>query len=253
MKFVPIAVAALFVAGRLAGQAVDIKAVETRTIELRHLKPQEAVNLLRPYLVSGAGSVSLVSEQIPVVTIRDLATNLEKMEKVLAKYDHSPATIRLIFQLIEADTGARMISASNTRNLLPLDLDSTLRSVLKFPTYRLLAQGVATVGEFSSISQQLANAEQGGMYELSADIGTVRIGTIAGDTSAKGSVHIRVSLGKTNSFIGDANSAARPYERIISTGLDVPLGHTVVLGTAATRMTGTALILTVKPELVRAK
>jgi hypothetical protein len=37
---------------------------------------------------------------------------------------------------------------------------------------------------------------------------------------------------------------------IIETGLDVPLGHMVVLGTAATRSSGAALILTVKPELV---
>ena len=91
------------------------------------------------------------------------------------------------------------------------------------------------------------------MYELTADIGTVRIGgPTASDTSAKGSVHIKVTLGKTSPPAVGANTT-RQWERIISTGLDVPLGHTVVLGTAATRMTGTALILTVKPELVRVR
>jgi hypothetical protein len=64
------------------------------------------------------------------------------------------------------------------------------------------------------------------------------------DTAATGSVQLNVSLDKR---------AAKEVHGVISTGLDVPLGHTVVLGTAATEKGGRALILTVKPELVRGK
>ncbi|HET9425114.1 MAG TPA: hypothetical protein VFO55_07080 [Gemmatimonadaceae bacterium] len=260
MKSVILLAAALAGAGSLGAQTL-----ETRTIELRHLKPIEAVKLLSPYVRSTGGGVFDVSEKIPIVTVRDTPENLAIMEKVLAKYDHTPATIRLVFQLIEADTGPRAMSVSGGRSQLSIDLDSTLRSVLKFPAYRMLAQGVATAGEFSWVTQQLANAEGGSTYDLTAEIGTVRIDDrvtrgpklvidgVEVDSSASGTVHINVQLKKTSSMIVAGGNARRPEELIISTGLDVPLGHMVVLGTAATRKTGVALILTVKPELVRAK
>lgn len=236
--------------------------LETRTFELRHLKPEEAVSLLRPYLVSGGGTVSAVATHIPIVTIKDVPENIAKMESVLAKYDHSPATIRLVFQLIEADTGIKLANASNSG--VSSDIDATLRSVLRFSSYKLLAQGVATAGEFQMLSQRLANADANSTYELSAEVGSIRLSdaTISApanvrnastsnpvvDTSAIGSVHLRVELARRFGSGGGA-----PSEGVITTGLDVPLGHTVVLGTSATKISGVALILTVKPELVRVK
>jgi hypothetical protein len=74
------------------------------------------------------------------------------------------------------------------------------------------------------------------------------------DTSAIGTVHLEVRLFRNSENTVDAGNGTtrQVHDWIISTGLDVPLGHMVVLGTAATRATGTALILTVKPELVKA-
>jgi len=238
--------------------------LEAKTIELKHLKPQEAVNLLRPYLVNGAGSVSAVSMDMPIITIKDLASNIPRMEQVLAKYDHSPATIRLVFQLIEADTGPRMIS---TAGGVASDLDAALRSVLKFSGYRLMAQGMATSGEYSNLSQTLARADTVGAYtyDIQAEVGTIRLsdatlqspatpvrsastGETTVDTMATGTVHLNVALVKRAAPMYKQND-----QNVIVTGLDVPLGHTVVLGTAASMKTGVAIILTVKPELVRAK
>src|SRR3982751_2462363 len=105
----------LFIAGSASAQVEPRAPLETKTIELKHLKPEEAVNLLKPYIVNTWGTVTLVSPNMPIVTIKDVAENIGRMEKVLAKYDHSPATIRLVFQLIEADTGPRVAAASNTR------------------------------------------------------------------------------------------------------------------------------------------
>jgi hypothetical protein len=256
---------ALAFAGTATAQVEPKSPLETKTIELKHLKPDEAVSLLKPYLVNVAGSVSWVSPNMPIITIKDVAENLSRMEKVLAKYDHSPATIRLVFQLIEADTGPRMVSTSAER--VSSDLDATLRSVLRFSAYRVLAQGIATSGEYSNISQKLAKADEFSYYNISAEVGTIRLsdatlqmdysparnassGQTLVDTSATGSVHLRVSLGKvTEVKIENRDN----YQGVISTGLDVPLGHTVVLGTAATQKGGVALILTVKPELVRVK
>jgi hypothetical protein len=239
--------------------------LETKTIELKHMKPDEAISLLRPYLVNIGGSVSGVAPNMPIITIKDVPENLARMERVLAKYDHSPATIRLVFQLIEADTGPRMVATSAEK--LSSDLDATLRSVLRFSAYRLLAQGIATSGEYSTISQKLAKADDISYYSISAEVGTIRLsdvtlqadgatmrnaaaGQVVVDTTAVGSVHLKVQLSRQ----AEVKYENRPdYVSVISTGLDVPLGHTVVLGTAAAQKGGVALILTVKPELVRAK
>jgi hypothetical protein len=231
--------------------------LETKTLDLRHLKPKEAVKLLSPYVVNAGGGVFDVAENIAVVTIRDTPDNIARMERVLAKYDHTPATIRLVFQLIEADTGARLASGKSGLTPVSLDLDSTLRSVLKFPSYRLLAQGVATAGEFSHVSQQLAQIDANFGYLLSADVGTIRLGggsaTGAPGQSVTGTVHLNVSLRRSGAvpIRGQAGvTTVAGGEGIMSTGLDVPLGHMVVLGTAATKTTGVALILTVRPELL---
>src|SRR5438874_2987937 len=117
-----LAVVLLVVVGKLGAQET-----ETKTVELRHLKPREAVNLLSPYVKAKDGGVFSVAENIAVVTLRDFPANITHMQDVLAKYDHTPATIRLVFQLIEADTGSRAQSANDQ---VSPDLDATLRSVL---------------------------------------------------------------------------------------------------------------------------
>jgi hypothetical protein len=233
---------ALTVAGTASAQ---MSPMETKTIELKHLKPAEAVKLLRPYIVNGAGGVFDVSESIPIITIKDLAENIAKMEKVLAKYDHSPATIRLVFQLIEADTGVRTVSMSTRGTPLSVDLDSTLRSVLRFPVYRLLAQGVATTGEQATVSQQMGDASDGLVFKLRAFVGSIKLQ----EGSTSGTVRIDVGLSRE----GLPTASGLVSETVMGTALDVPLGNTVVLGTASTRIGGTALILTVRPELLKAK
>jgi len=253
------------VAGSATAQVVPKGPLETKTIELKHLKPDEAVSLLKPYLSNAMGTVSSVSPNMPIVTIKDVPENIGRMEKVLAKYDHSPATIRLVFQLIEADTGPRVLALSAER--LSSDLNATLRSVLRFSSYRMIGQGMATSGENSIIYQKLAIADSGGWiytYDIRAELGTIRLsdatlqataattlrasnGAIEVDTSAIGSVSLGVTL------LRKTESGEKAGYPMIETRLDLPLGQTVVLGTAATQKGGVALILTVKPELVRAK
>ena len=234
-------------AGSLAAQEVD-----TKTVELHHLKPKEAVKLLSPYVRSKNGGVFDVGDNISIITMRDTPENIARMERVLAKYDHTPATIRLVFQLIEADTGPRFATVGNDGRV-SIDLDSTLRSVLKFPSYRLLAQGVASVGEFADVHQQLPTRDSQWVYSLSANVGAIHISDAPSAESG------RTSAGAGGPIVASASGVSmvhlyvrleRQGSGIIETGLDVPLGHMVVLGTAATRSSGAALILTVKPELV---
>jgi hypothetical protein len=235
----------------VAAGSVGAQAVDTKTVELHHLKPREAVKLLSPYVKAKDGGVFDVGDNIAIITMRDTPENIARMERVLAKYDHTPQTIRLVFQLIEADTGPRFATVGNDGRV-SIDLDSTLRSVLKFPTYRLLAQGVASVGEFADLHQELPTRDSMWVYSLTANVGAIHIG----DVGLAESETPKNAAGGPN-VARTAGSTVRIYVRldrqgqsVIATGLDVPLGHMVVLGTAATRSSGAALILTVKPELV---
>jgi hypothetical protein len=117
--------------------------------------------------------------------------------------------------------------------------------VLRFSGYRLMAQGVATSGENAFVTQRLAPADTIGyfMYDIMAEIGRIRVDPTATDTA--GTVNLKVSLNK--------RGPNKEVDNVMSTGLDVPLGHTVVLGTAVGLTGGVAIILTVKPELVRLK
>ena len=246
MKSLPkLGLALCMAAGSLGAQAVD-----TKTVELHHLTPREAVKLLSPYVKAKDGGVFDVGDNISIITMRDTPESIARMERVLAKYDHSPQTIRLVFQLIEADTGPRFATVGNDGRV-SIDLDSTLRSVLKFPTYRLLAQGVASVGEYAEVRQDLPARDSGWVYTLTAKVGAIFSGDGATEPELqKGTAAAPSVLRLAVSTVRIHVRLDRQGQSVMATGLDVPLGHMVVLGTAATRSTGAALILTVKPELL---
>ena len=62
------------------------------------------------------------------------------------------------------------------------------------------------------------------------------------------SVHLSVHLMRNG-----VPSKAQPASQVLSTGVTVPVGQTVVLGTSATDVGQRALILTVRPQLVPVK
>jgi hypothetical protein len=67
--------------------------------------------------------------------------------------------------------------------------------------------------------------------------------------AASSSVELWVLLeGTFDTFNAAGGLAARQTERLLSTGLTVPVGQTVVLGSAAGKDGRRALILTVRPE-----
>src|SRR5258708_12435787 len=87
----------------IAAGLVGAQDVDTKTVELHHLKPKEAVKLLSPYVKAKDGGVFDVGDNISIVTMRDTPENIVRMERVLAKYDHAPQPIRLVFQFIHPD------------------------------------------------------------------------------------------------------------------------------------------------------
>jgi hypothetical protein len=86
---------------------------------------------------------------------------------------------------------------------------------------------------------------------LSADGETFSLQVYVTDLRVDGteaSVHLNVNLMRNG-----VPSRGQAPSQVLSTGVTVPVGQTVVLGTSATDIGQRALILTVRPQLVPVK
>lgn len=202
-----------------------------KTVPLHHLTTQQAVKLLSPYSQTPGGGVYEAPTSISAVTIREVPKILAEMTAVLAEYDREPATVTLSFQLVAAEN-------TNTRDPNVANLDSLLRGVLKFSGYRLLSASVASASENGRVAQTLSG--DGDPLSLNVFVTDLRV------DGNNASVHLDVDLYRT--FIP---SKGQPPGRILSTGVTVPIGQTVVLGTTAVEGGQRALILTVRPQLAK--
>jgi hypothetical protein len=201
-----------------------------KTVALHRLTSKEAVNLLSPYSQTPGGGVYELSPNVRAVTIREVPRIFNEMMTVLAQYDREPATVTLNFQLVSAEN-------TNTRDPAVAPLDSLLRGVLKFTGYRLLGTAVANASENMSISQKLS--ADGESLTLQAAVTDLRI------DGKDASVHIGVDLSR------DLIAGKSQRVDLLSTGVTVPIGQTVVLGTSTIDAGQRALILTVRPLLAK--
>jgi hypothetical protein len=192
----------------------DPSTYAVKTIPLHHLSNGDAALLLGPYL-TGKGGVYPVGSSMHAVTVRGSSATIAEMEKLLAQYDRSPVTISLNFQLISADY-------TSNRDASLAGLDSVLRSVLKFSGYHLMRAAVVNVSEGSIASQTLS--ADGQDYRLTYDIAEVS------GTGADATVHLKVSLQRLGVTMTDGMRTVDP--QLLSTGVTIPIGHTVVLGSS---------------------
>ena len=207
-----------------------------KTVPLHHLSSNEAVKLLSPYAQTVGGGVFEVSPNVRAVTIREVQKVYNEMMTVLAQYDREPASVTLTFQLVAADN-------TTARDPGVAGVDSVLRTVLKYSGYRLLSSAVATASENGLVSQAMqADSE---ILNLSVGVSDLRI------EGNDASVHLNVELRRPAAIM--LQGTALHAGSVLGTGVTVPIGQTIVLGTAAST-TGTqrALILTVRPQLVSA-
>jgi hypothetical protein len=209
-----------------------------KTVDLHHITSGEAVKLLSPYVQTAGGGVFEVPN-VRAVTIRESPKVYDQMMGVLEKYDREPATVVLNFQLVSANQ-------SGTRDPAVAGIDSLLRGVLKFSGYRLLGTAVATAGEDHNVRQTIAGDNE--TLALAVEVYDVRV-----DGNAA-SVNLRVSLSKPAvpaATSGTVSVGGRLPVDLLSTGVTVPIGQTVLLGTSATDNGTRALILTVRPQLAK--
>ena len=210
-------------------------AIVVKTVPLHHFTSAEAVKLLSPYVQSPGGGVYEVSPNIRAVTIRETPKIYAEMMAVLTQYDREPASVTLNFQLIAAEN-------TNTRDPAVAALDSLLRGVLKYSGYRLLTTSVASASEKGYVTQALS--ADGDNFTLAVTVSDLRV------EGSDASVHLSVSL--TRSAVP---SKGQGPTSVLSTGVTVPVGQTVVLGTSMidNGQAQRALILTVRPQLASTK
>jgi hypothetical protein len=221
-------------APKMPGSAVRQGDFVVKTVTLHHLSSAEAVRLLSPYSVSAGGGVFEVPN-VRAVTIRETSKVYGDMMNVLEKYDREPATVVLNFQLVAAEP-------TNTRDPAVAGIDSLLRNVLKFSGYRLLGTAVATAGENHLVTQTIAGDTE--TLSLSVEVRDVRV------EGNDASVNLRVSLERP-AAMPTSTTPGHTRTDLLSTGVTVPIGQTVLLGTSASENGQRALILTVRPQLAK--
>jgi hypothetical protein len=198
--------------------------LETRTFALRHLGPGEAQQIIQPYVYQDRpGAKGAFSTTLNAITVRETPDNLDRIARVLAQYDRPQPGVRLTFAIISADGAAH--SDSSIR-----DVEATLRSLFRFRSYALVAQGIMTGTENSSSAQMLAGA--GGPYRLEAGIERV---SGSGD-SATVTLHVHLIVPRSGGEF--------------RTEVGIPAGKTAVLGNVLGGSPNSALILTVRPDLL---
>jgi hypothetical protein len=208
-----------------------------KTVPLHHLSSMEAVKLLQPYVQTPGGGVYEVSPNIRAVTVRETQSVFNEMTAVLERYDRDPATVTLNFQLIAAEN-------TNTRDPAVASLDTLLRSVLKFTGYRLLTTSVAAATEGQSVTQSLS--ADGDPLTLNVRISEMRT------EGSEASVQLYVQLYRQAVPASAQNGGnGRLPGEVFSTGVRVPIGQTVVLGTSAVEGGQRAMILTVRPQIAK--
>ncbi len=208
---------ATFAALTLLAGCIEAR-TEVATITLDYLTSAQAMALAEPYL-SPDGRLMTSDATLNTFTVRDRRDNVRRIRSLVNERDASPQNVSLHFQVVRAtETGA--VDPQLAR------VSGALRELLRFEGYELVAQAVVSASERRVVEQSLS----GGAFPLQLG---VRINDIAGGS---GSVDMQVDLRREG------------YASLLATNVVVPMGQTVVLGSAYPGTSGEALILTVRGE-----
>lgn len=198
--------------------------LETATLPLQNMSASAAMKLARPYLV-GTGGVVQATNDPPVMTVHGTAASVAAIRELLARYDRPPASVRLHFQIIEAD------GFQGTDPAIA-DVEDVLRGLFRFHGYRLAADAVLSGTAGNAVQQSLSGPD--GAYVVRAYLNGI---------SRRGSSPI-VTLSATLSASGAG--------KVIDSSVAVADGQTVVLGSAQPDAKRAALILVVRPTITEA-
>lgn len=206
--------ALLFAAPTVGAQATP--ELVTRTISFEYLTPTDAARLVAPYVQSAKGGAFSAGEGVRAITVRETPARLAEIESIIRSQDHAPIrrAVRLRFQLIRADE----TPAHDPRTVA---IDSTLRGLFRITGLHLEGEAVTQVDEGASFHVGLPKS-----FTIE---GACKAITSSAANGA-GTVRIQVSLERPKPR---AFPTEPPTETLIGTGLTIPYGQNVVLGTTS--------------------
>jgi hypothetical protein len=199
--------------------------LETRTFDLQHLDPQVAYEIVFPYVYldrpQDPGTLSY-SRESRTLAVRERPDNLDQIARVLEERDSPRPGVALYFQVIDAVGDAGVAPDPKLA-----EVESALREVFRFRSYRLVGEAVVRASDRSDFSQRIAgpaaHAIKGRLWSVqSRDDG-------------------QLSARLTVEFWSDQHTSA------LETTVNLVDGRTLVLGTAGGRGDESALILAVRP------
>jgi hypothetical protein len=197
--------------------------LETETFELQYLPDYEASQLIEPYVWNDRpGAPGTASSISNMLTVRETSDNLEKIRRVLATYDRPKPTVRLHFQLIEAN-------GSTTTDPSIAEVEAELRKLFRYEGYELMGEAFVGGAQGSHIEQVVGAQEQA--FVVTASIENIRV------TGDSGTVQIRAGV-------------RSPNWGAFETTVNARFNQTLVVGNAQIMRGGGTLILTVRPEVM---
>jgi len=202
----------------------------TRTIALRYLAPVDAARLVSPYVRSPQGGVYEASA-VRAITVTETAPIIARIDSIVRDNDRSQPVLALRFQLISADDSPAVDPAVEPAA-------ASLRRMFSYKGYHLLGEGSTTASEGEGFGLTIAGGED--RFALTGEVAVVQGGE-------NGATRIRIRLSRASGATYEGKRLES--EMLLSTGLTVPLGQTVVLGSAAPGGANKALILAVRPEV----
>ena len=205
--------------------------LEVRTFDLQRLEGPEAAALVSPYVYTDReGAPGSMSHTEGVLTVREMPENLNRIADVLATYDEAPAAVTLNFQLIEAN-------GFSGGNEAFADVESELRSLLRYEGYRLVGDAVLQVREGGRALLRIDRIGDGGPAEeppFQLEVWVAQIAGTDGNRAADIAVQLRHPW----------------YENLLDTRVHVAGGKSMVLGTTSAGLADAeAMILVVRPTI----
>ncbi len=199
--------------------------LDTRTFELQHLAPHSAEAMIEPYVWEDRpGAPGSFNTTGNTITVRETPDNLAKIARVLEEFDRATPTVRLRFQLIEAN-------GSSTPDPAIAEVEAELRKLFRYSGYSLVTEAVVGGMEGSHIEQVVGDAQLEDGWIITAEIVQVRL------VGESGWVLMRVGV-------------RSPRRGAFETVVNAREGQTLVVGNAQLMRGGGTLILTVRPEFV---
>jgi hypothetical protein len=222
--------------------AQDPRDLSVKTFTLRNLKPDDAAKLLGPYVTAPGGGV-FEAGSIGAITVRETFTNLKLIDSLLTIHDRPRAVLSMRFKLIAA-------LDSSVRDPAIDDIDAELRKLFKFRGYELIGEGTMLSEEMTdfmttvSTKPRSIGKDRDGKDMMFGETFRIR-GWMDGISGTGADRSIRVSV-----TVQDASNDSE----LMRTGLTLPLGQTVILGSAKPTMgTRGALILVVQPQITESQ